>query len=551
MNKKIKKQLRLFIIFSIIFLLITQSLTLISPLIMKNIIDDYIPNKNIDKLVIGILFFIFIPLMYTLLNVTYNYFTIKYARNKGNEISIQILKNIINQKKDFFDKYNSVELLTYSSKEAVSYINFWISDFSRFIVSIIISVIVLIIICFINPFIGLLQLLYIPILLLPSKFLGKKMTPLVKTVVDNNAKISQIRSDIIKGIEYVKTMRLEDKKISEVDSMNKKIVNIWGKVTVIDSLTGIWSSGFASLLFTGLTFGLGSYMIISQTPSFPMTVGLLVSLLGYTSKYYSNVNSILSTNLNLKKKNAENEKLFSFYELIGEEDEKNKKNLTDFNKININDCSFSYNDEKEILSNITLEIPKGTWVGIVGESGSGKSTLLNLILKIYSIEDNMIFFDGNDINDLSCFSIRDNITKVSQDIFMFPGTLRDNILLINDKASDAEINDAMQIACLNEYIKKLPNGLDTPAGEAGKLMSGGEKQRFSLVQSLLTKKRILLLDEITSNLDMDTESAIRDNLNNLVKNEGYTIVSVSHRIEFLQNASIIYEIKNGKIHSIQ
>jgi len=145
----------------------------------------------------------------------------------------------------------------------------------------------------------------VPVLFIPVKVYGKKVTSLIKTVTENNAKISQVRSDIIKGIDYVKTMRLENKKIYEVEKMNKNIVNIWGKVTVLDSLTGIWSSGFSSLLFTGLSFGIGAFMIISDSLHYTMTIGLLVSILGFTSKFYGNINSIMSTNLNLKKKKVD------------------------------------------------------------------------------------------------------------------------------------------------------------------------------------------------------------------------------------------------------
>ena len=132
-------------------------------------------------------------------------------------------------------------------------------------------------------------------------------------------------------------------------------------------------------------------------------------------------------------------KLFSFFELNGEEKDFNKNSFIFNDSIKIDNCNFSFDEGKNILKGITLEIPKGSWIGIIGESGSGKSTILNLLLKMYEVPNGSIFIDNQDINDVSCFSIRDNITKVSQDIFMFPGTLKENILLINEKASEDEI----------------------------------------------------------------------------------------------------------------
>lgn len=192
-----------------------------------------------------------------------------------------------------------------------------------------------------------------------------------------------------------------------------------------------------------------------------------------------------------------------------------------------------------------IELKRGSWTGIVGTSGSGKSTILDIITKLYEVPDNTVFIDGKDINQVNCFSIRDNITKITQDIFLFPGTLEDNLNLVCPTAGREELEEAIKFACLEEYVGLLPDGIKTDVGEAGKLMSGGERQRLSIAMGMLRNNKILLLDEVTSSLDSKTEAELAEHFYSLVK-EGYTIISISHKMEFLKYADQIYEVKNGR-----
>lgn len=188
---------------------------------------------------------------------------------------------------------------------------------------------------------------------------------------------------------------------------------------------------------------------------------------------------------------------------------------------------------------------KGSWTGIVGSSGSGKSTIFDIILKLYKVPAGNVFMDSNDLNDVNSFSIRDNVTKISQDVFLFPGTLEENLKLVSPAATEKEIKQALEFACLDEYVKSLPNGIKTDVGEAGKLMSGGERQRLSIAMGILRNNKILLLDEVTSSLDGKTEAKIAENFHKLIE-KGYTIISISHKLDFLKYADVIYEVKDGQ-----
>lgn len=548
-KESIKRDIRKYQILSIILYLLVQLLSLITPLLMGLVIDEYIPNKEINKIIFGVILFVSIPLISVSLQSLYNYLIIKFGRKKGNDIAIEIMRKMIYQDNSYFDRENSLELLSYSSKEAVGYVNFYINDMSKLYVNVIISVVIFVVLLFLNPYLALIQLLYIPLTIFPVKKMMKNIELEVTQIVTKNAEINQTKGDVFKSIEFIKLNRLEEKKLEEVKNKNNFINKIWGKVAALDTTSGIWSSGFVTVLITGITFIIGALFIVLET--YDLKIGELVSIITYCGLLYSNVNIIIQSNINKKKKDAEYYKLFSYLELNGEiEENTNKKEFKLHNSIDFIDCNFKYNDETIALKNINLTIQKGKWTGIIGKSGSGKSTLLDLITKLYRVSDSQILVDGIDINKIDTFSIREKVTKVTQDIVLFPGTIEDNMKLINAKITEKEIIEALDFVELNDYINSLPKGIKTDVGEAGKLMSGGEKQRLSIAMGLIRGNKILLLDEVTSALDIKTEEKIVDNLKKLV-NEGYTIVSISHKLKFLKYADTIYTISDGEITKVE
>ncbi|MGY3776448.1 ABC transporter ATP-binding protein [Helcococcus sueciensis] len=526
-------------ILSFIIFITLQIITLIPPIVMKNIVDDYIPNKNLNYIYIGILLFVLIPFIHILIQAIFNYITIVFARNSGNKLSIDILKNLINQKKSFFDNENSIELATYASKEAVQYINFYVSELPKYYGYIITSIIIFILILNYSVYLALLQLLIIPLAIFPIKRISKSLEKNIENVLEYNAVIGQTRADIFKGIDTIKSLRIEDKKIAEVECLNTKISKMWGKIAALDMITGIWITGFLSMLFTGLTFGVGSYLIIENIES--ITIGQLVSIISFSGILYININNIFRTRIEIKKHDAENSKLFSFLDLVGEEND-DKIEINDIENIKINNLNFSYNDSKKAVENLNFNCKKGDFVGIFGKSGVGKSTIFNLLLKFYDVDDNSIFYNNTDINKINSLSIRDNITLISQKFNLFPGTIKYNLNLANPDVSNEEIEEVLNFVKLDEYIKSLENGILTDIGEAGKLMSGGEMQRLALAQGLLRKNKVLLLDEITSNIDKNTEKVIKDNILKLHNTGEYIIIAISHNKEFLEDCNKLYEI---------
>ena len=214
-------------------------------------------------------------------------------------------------------------------------------------------------------------------------------------------------------------------------------------------------------------------------------------------------------------------------------------------KIQLKKVTFSYVDDFPVLNDVSLSIQKGSTTAIVGSTGSGKSTLIKLLLRLYDVDSGQIMFDDADIKDLEVHSLRKNIGLVSQDIFLFEGTVFDNIAYGNLDATEEEIWQAAKLSESDEFINLLPNKKDTVVGERGQRLSGGQRQRISIARAILKNPEILILDEATSAVDNETEAAIQRSLDTL--KDGRTVVAIAHRLSTIRNADIIYVLEKGEI----
>ena len=213
--------------------------------------------------------------------------------------------------------------------------------------------------------------------------------------------------------------------------------------------------------------------------------------------------------------------------------------------IALEDVNFSYVDNFPVLNNVSINIKKGSTTAIVGSTGSGKSTLIKLLLRLYDVKAGKIKFDDIDIKDLNIHSLRKTIGLVSQDIFLFEGTVFENIAYGNLEASNSDIWKAAKLSESDEFINLLPNKEDTIVGERGQKLSGGQRQRISIARAILKNPEILILDEATSAVDNETEAAIQRSLDTL--KEGRTVIAIAHRLSTIRNADIIYVLEKGQI----
>lgn len=540
LERMIKKSTLKYAMIAFGFCILSEIISLISPRLMQYIIDTVIPQRNMHTSILSILIFVSIPLLHICIKSIFNYFAIVFARNKGNEYAIQLMEKLIHQPLRFFDTHNSIELLTESGRELSNLLLFYIKDIPSYYSAILSSVIIFIILCSYHPVIGVFQILFLPLSIIPVRFIHIKLEGLVNNVLEKNAKNNQLKADIFKNIDYIKSNNLETFYINKIKENNDAVVSVWGSVASMESLAGVWINGFMTSLFTGLSFGIVALLMMYTTQ---LTVGTIISVVSYCELLYSYLNTIFSTEIEKGKFKGEFTKTEELFELDSDTS-RNQHPFSFKRAIQFHKVDFQYTNTR-ILKELTMVLPAHKWTVILGESGVGKSTILKLIEKFYTEYEGEIMVDDISLKDIDNHDLRSKVAYLSQSPSLFPGSIRSNLTVGNDTITDEMIWGVLETVNMKEYVSSLDDALDTDVFEAGKIMSTGQKQRLCIARALLRNVEIYLLDEITSNVDPENTQLILSYFKELSK-DGKTIISVTHDREYIPFADMIYELCNGK-----
>ena len=350
-----------------------------------------------------------------------------------------------------------------------------------------------------------------------------------------------LTGELIRGIRDIKVLNASNtilnqtsNKIVEASVEEIKMLNVRRIYQFIENnLTA---------LFDFIFIIIGCYLYIKSM----LTIPIFVIVYNYQSKVKNLLSGVVQIIEYNKKFVVAADRIF---EVIGNEKFKKEKfgNL-DIKKlegnIKFDNVSFGY-DKKKIINKMNFEIKPNEKVAFVGKSGAGKTTIFSLITKLYTVKDGNILIDNYNINDLTCDSLRNNMSIITQNPYIFNFSIKENLLLAREDAKMKEIREACKLACIDDFIMKLPNKYDTMLGENGVILSGGQKQRLAIARALLMKTEIILFDEATSALDNETQSEIKTAIDNL-KGE-YTILIVAHRLSTVIDCDRIFVVDDGKI----
>ena len=292
-----------------------------------------------------------------------------------------------------------------------------------------------------------------------------------------------------------------------------------------------------------LVFWYGTHLILTQQ----LTAGSMMSFVTSLLLLYKPVKNLGNTLTNLQSTFVAMSRVFELFDLVPYiKDEKNALVLNGLRyDINFNNVSFEYEPGLPVLKNINLRVNKNETIALVGNSGGGKSTLVSLIPRFYDVVSGSVEFDGVDIRKYTLESLRNQISFVFQDNFLFSGTIKDNILMGNKNASDEDIQKVLKLAHLDEFVLTLENGIDTYVGERGASLSGGQRQRVAIARAMIKDAPIVILDEATSALDNESEAVVQKALDNLIQNK--TVFVIAHRLSTIKNADRIAVINEGEL----
>jgi len=393
---------------------------------------------------------------------------------------------------------------------------------------------------YISPLIATFAFIPIPIIIFGSFKFTSTIASRYERIRETIETLNSNLSNSISGILNVKSFTREAKELERIETSSNKVRSanyhaIKLSAAFIPIIRVAILFGFTATLLIGGFLALdGEIKVATYSVLLFITQRLLWPLteLGDTFDLYQRAMASFNRIFSLKKESSE----------IGNGDKEFNKLE---NKIELNNVSFSYVDNFNVLNNVDLTINAGQTTAIVGSTGSGKSTLIKLLLRLYEINNGSISYDSNDLKDIELSSLREKIGLVSQDVFLFEGTVIDNIAYGNLNASESEVWNAAQKSEADEFINNLPQKEKTIVGERGQKLSGGQRQRISIARAILKNPEILILDEATSSVDNETEAAIQRSLDILKKDR--TVIVIAHRLSTIRNADIIYVLENGSI----
>lgn len=373
-----------------------------------------------------------------------------------------------------------------------------------------------------------------------------KMRALIKTITNKSesagGKIITAYNEAFAGNKVITAYNLYEHQNQNFDKDLDTVFKLGMKIT---QKTGWLSPMMHIMVSIGIAavIGLGSYMIVNKT----ITSGNFVSFITALIMLYTPIKLLGNNAKNMQNALLALERVIKQIDAIPKiKDKENAKKLQGIeNSIEFKNVNFEYKKNKPVLKDVSFTVQKGETFALVGNSGGGKSTIVNLIPRFYEIKSGEILIDGTDIRDLTLESLRENISIVFQDNFLFSGTIRDNIMLGNLNATEAELKEAIKDSYLEDFINSLEKGLDTNIGERGVLLSGGQKQRIGIARAFLKNAPILILDEATSALDNEAEKIVQQAIENLMKDR--TVFVIAHRLTTVQNADRIAVIKNGEL----
>ena len=390
---------------------------------------------------------------------------------------------------------------------------------------------------------SLIAIIMIPLASFAAKSLGKRIGKATDQQMKEAAVLTSYLIEIFKNHRLMKIFQQEsfekkraNKVIETLKELNKKITVVYVRASpIMEALTGIM---IAVLIFIAAKLAVKDELEVNNFFSF-----LAAMMLAYQP-----VRSLATLNITVQQGLAGARRVLPIIDRVHEISEKdNAKELTiKKGSINFKNVRFKYLEENaQILNSINLEMEGGKMTSLVGHSGAGKSTILNLIPRFFDCKHGDIFIDNQSIYDTTIYSLRKNISLVSQDTTLFDDSIKNNILYANPDASDDEVFEAAKNSFANEFIDKLPKKYDTVIGENGVRLSGGEKQRLSIARAILKKTPIILLDEATSSLDAETESKIQKAISFLTR--GRTTIVIAHRLSTILNSDKIYVINKGEV----
>lgn len=520
---------------------ISGLLQAVVPLSIKLLTDDFITKQNLRGFIIAGLSFFCLVVISTL--AIYSFYVF------GGKLEYQVSKDIRKSVFEKIEKFSITNIKKYEIGELISRLTSDVQKlsevFSWGVMDACHSIIVLLfsigIMLYLSFTLTIMLFLMLPIIYIVTILFQKNILKFQRKVRDYNSKIIRSYTESLSYIKTIKALGIEEKKKNEFVSFNEKYRK-YNLKSILISAIFVPTVMFIASIGVGFAFNFSSISVMKNI----MTYGAFLSFLTYSFQIFEPFKMLAQIFTDLKSAQASAERVF---QILYEDDEIIEQKETDLNfggNIRFENVSFHYfDDDKLVLKDFNFEIKNGQSVAFIGSTGSGKSTIVNLICKFYDPTSGDIFLDGINYKNIDKTCLYNNLGYVLQQPQLFSISIKENIKFGNENATDEEIMEICNLLGIDEFISKLPNGIDTVIGESGYNISSGQKQLISFARALIKNPKLLILDEATSSIDTETEKFIQNKMKDILS--GKTSIIVAHRLSTIKHCDKIVLIEKGNI----
>ena len=554
---------KVLLVFFLITVVIDAFLIVATPLLLRRLIDEGVIPKN-TELVTSLAFAVgVIAVADALFSMAGRWFSSRIGEGLIYDLRKQIFEHVQRQSIAFFTRTQTGALISRLNSDVIGAQQAFTSTLSGVISNLLGLILVAITMFTLSWQITLISLILLPVFLIPTKWVGRKLQGYTRQSFDLNAQMSATMTERfnVSGALLVSLYGDSKKEKNEFAEKARRVADIGISIAMLNRIFFIALTSIAAVA-TAVAYGIGGHLAISGE----LTVGTLLAITALLARLYGPLTALSNVRVDVMSALVSFERVFEVLDLQPMvTDRDNAKDLADTNlDLKFEGVSFTYPKAEEIslasleiaakpeiitsgkvLKGISFTVAAGTLTGIVGPSGAGKSTISSLIPRLYDVTQGVISINGTDIRDYTIKSLRNSIGVVTQDSHMFHDSILVNLKYAKADATAIEIEAACKSARIWDFIQSLPNGLDTVVGERGHRLSGGEKQRLAIARLLLKQPSLVILDEATAHLDSENEAMVQSALKEALV--GRTSIVIAHRLSTIAHADQILVIDNGEI----
>ncbi|HJG33195.1 ATP-binding cassette, subfamily B [Jeotgalicoccus aerolatus] len=540
------KQYKLMFLGGIMLMILMVGFELAGPLIAASILDNHIKLGEGNILLRPILYLIGLFLTIKLLHAVVSYFAQIVLVSAGTKAIQQmrhdVFKHVQSLPIRYFDNLPAGKVVARITNDTESILQLFASVIPMFMVSILTIFSITAIVFYVHFWTGIVMLLFIPVILIWGILYKKYSNENNHIKRERNSDMNAMINESINGMPIIQVFNREEQIRDEFEKINDEYYDSAKGLVKLESLSGEnLANTIRSIVFAILVYIFAATFLSDSTA---LTVGVMYLLVDYITRFFNPLFNIIGQLSIFETARVAANKVFEMLESQPEEKEDGK--LSSFNgNISFRNVNFSYDGKRDVLKNINIEAVQGDTVALVGHTGSGKSSIINLLMRFYDPSDGAIYFDDQNTKTIDKQNIRQFMSIVLQDPFIYSGTLMYNVRLNNENISEAEVLKALEDVGAGPLLDRLSDGIHTELAERGATLSLGERQLISFARALAFNPKVLVLDEATSNIDSETEQLIQYAMNVVSKNR--TTFIIAHRLSTIQHADQIILLENGEI----